>query len=114
MTSSLPFDPSSDEVVIASRALFGSGWACAPKKLSREEVEAALDAAGEQYIPGTPWTVVTREHDDPELCSPGRCAHTDDRQHWLLLGGITGVFCMAGQEDTSGFDPTQKLRTGDA
>lgn len=100
----------SDGVFIVKRALIGSAWCCAPKHMTREQVQEAVNETCEPYIPAmndeppTPWTVTPREHTDPELQSPGHCNECPDtRQHWFMLGGISGAFMMALSSDSSGF-----------
>lgn len=98
-------------VFVVQRALIGNGWACAPKHLTAEQVQHQLDITGQVYIPGTPWTVAPRQHDDPKFQSPGHCEECPDtRQHWLLLGGMTSVVLMALADDAEGFSENLEIR----
>lgn len=108
-------DLDSDRVFICARALIGNAWVCAPKHMTLEQVQIAVDVQCEPYIPemrgepATPWTVTPREHEDETLVSPGRCVECDDRQHWFMLGGMTGVV-LAAMTDSSGFPPDLEIR----
>jgi hypothetical protein len=99
-------DLTSDEVfIISSPISIAVGWACAPKHLTLEQVqEQLLNDPSKDYIPGhTPWTVAPREHADPDFQSPGRCGDHPDRQHWCLIGGLTGVVMLKLADDCDGF-----------
>lgn len=89
----------SQDVFIVKRAMLGSGWCCAPKSMTLEQVQRAVDEQCEPYCEGTPWTVTSRINDDPELQSPGLCAECDDRQHWLMLGGLSGLLIITLDPD---------------
>lgn len=106
-------DLAADQVYLVKRSLIGFGWACAPKHMTVEQVqEAVLAPDFEQYIENVgkpvPWTVAPREHADPTLQSPGRCAECEDRQHWFLIGGTTGIVLLAMSDDYEGFPPGLK------
>lgn len=111
-------DPYNGKVVLAQRGLIGSGWCCAPKSMSQEEVQLAVHRYLEPYIPDlgdgevAPWTVVKRTHAEENKVSPGRCDEHPDRQHWFMLGGVSGIFLMAlGGDEEHGLDPEQTLQT---
>lgn len=115
-------DPYEGKVVMAKRGLIGFGWCCAPKSMSIEEVQRAVHRELEPYIPDmgdgelTPWTVVRRVHSDPEWVSPGRCADSENRQHWFMIGGMSGAFMLAMMPDeegseTAGIDPDTRMQT---
>lgn len=115
-------DPYEGKVVMAKRGLIGFGWCCAPKALTIEEVQKRVHQELEPYIPDmgdgevTPWTVVRRTHSDEEWVSPGRCRDSEDRQHWFMIGGVSGAFMLAMMPDdegseTNGIDPETKMQT---
>ena len=73
-------DLANDEVFTVRMGLLNV-WVCAPKHLTRDEVQAQVDLlppAGTTFG----WQVEEKEDDDPELRSPGLCAEDDNRQHW--------------------------------
>lgn len=104
-------DLATDAVFLAKQSIVGFGWVCAPKHLTLEQVQAATEEQIGEYCPGTPWTVVSRKHDDPELVSPGVCGQCPDtRQHWFALGGRTAVVLLAASADSSGFPEDLQLK----
>jgi hypothetical protein len=114
-------DLSTDQVFLIKRGLIGSGWCCAPKHMNLEQVQAAVDEQCEPYLPAmcgeseTPWTVAPREHEDKELVSPGLCNENCDRQHWFLIGGISGAFLLAmTEEGSTGFPDDLRIRSSKA
>lgn len=98
-------DLSTSQVFLITRSLLGWGWCCAPKHMSAEEVQIAVDMQCEPYTPScsgepaTPWTVCPRQHPDEAFISPGRCDEDCNRQHWFLLGGATATFLIALSPD---------------
>lgn len=111
-------DPYEGKVVLAKRGLIGAGWCCALKSLSLEEVQRLVHQQIEPYLPAmhgedvTPWTVVRREHPDEEWVSPGRCNDSEDRQHWFMIGGMSGVFLLA-MGDHEGIEENTRIQTAD-
>lgn len=61
---------------------FLTGWVCAPKSLTQEQVQAQVT-----WPSGTSagWVVQAEESDDPQKQSPGKCDEDCDRQHWLVV-----------------------------
>lgn len=100
-----------DKGVYLVKTLIGAGWCCAPKHMTLEQVQEAVDNTCEPYLPGTPWTVAPREHSDADLRSPGYCKECPDtRQHWFLIGGMSGLVLMAAFGQTDGFPEGLEVR----
>lgn len=112
-------DPYDGRIILAKRGLIGAGWCCAPKSMSLEEVQIAVHRELEPYLPAmhgedvTPWTVIRREHADPEWVSPGKCADCEElRQHWFMIGGLSGVFLLA-MGDHDGIESDTRIQSAE-
>jgi len=99
-------------------SLFGSGWVCAPKFMTRDQVAEAVDRECDPYIPAlngeeaVPWTVVERVHEDEGLESPGLCSEEDDHQHWFMIGGLSGLVLLARHPSgAEGIPQDTRIRT---
>lgn len=112
-------DMSGGDVFLVQRAPIGGGWVCAPKHMTQLEVQLAVDKRDtvEPYLPdGTGWIVLARHHEEWDLRSPSLCGEcSEDRQHWFVAGGLTGVFfCFMSADDGNEFkmeDQEENART---
>lgn len=90
-------DLDTKRVFLVKQGIFGGGWVCAPKWMSQRQVQEAIWDHVPQYVPGSAWIAVKRKHEIKEMQSPGLCGECNDRQHWLVLGGLSG-FLVCGWE----------------
>lgn len=104
---------------------FVHGWVCAPKSMTLQQVEEAINTQG--YVPAycydlegnrSSWVpVAVTGKADPDMNSPGHCLECpDDRQHWLVCGGIAGLMLYSaglGLGETMTLPDGQKVEGSD-
>lgn len=74
-------DLSEDKVFVVRVGILNM-WVCAPKHMTREQVQKQVDLT--VFPAGTTlgWQVQEEQNDNPQLASPGKCAEDCNRQHW--------------------------------
>lgn len=71
------------KVFMVASGIF-SGWVCAPKDMSMEDVQSGVDRNVFPSGTSAGWRVEAQDHEEDDLVSPGRCAEDCSRQHWLV------------------------------
>lgn len=115
---------------VAFNIQVGAGWVCAPTSMSRQQVQDAIVARFRQMDKepgGTPeidksdtFRVVRIDDDDPTLCSPGACAHSNaaspiPRRHWKFVPTmVLHLMTMFGEldPDIQDIDPLTETGSG--